>query len=81
MGHSTRKDGDLGSYLKDLAFSRSGLNGVFDPILQVFSHLKYDSDLTALTHGASINYYMGNLQKVLQPLLGTRRPENQHRAL
>jgi len=65
------QDGDLGTYLKDLAFSRSGLNGVLDPILQVFSHLKYDSDLSALMHGASINTYLGNLQKVLQPILGT----------
>jgi hypothetical protein len=66
-----QKDGDLWPYLKDLAFSRSGLNGVVDPILQAYSHLKYDSDLTALIHGAAINTYMQNLQQVLQPILGT----------
>jgi hypothetical protein len=66
-----QEDGDLWPYLKDLAFSRSGLNGVVDPILQAFSHLKYDSDLTAMIHGAAINTYMQNLQQVLQPILGT----------
>jgi hypothetical protein len=66
------KDGTLGEYLKDLAFSRSGLNGMLDPVLQVFSHLKYDSDISALMHGASVNTYASNIFKVLQPLLGIR---------
>jgi hypothetical protein len=64
------KDDDLGEYLKDLAFSRSGLNGVLDPVLQIFNHLKYESDLSALMHGASVNTYLSNLFKVAQPLLG-----------
>ena len=70
-----QKKGDLWSYLKDLAFSRSGLNGVLDPLLQAWSHLKYDSDLMAVTHGASPNYYITALQKVLQPILGQGDPK------
>jgi hypothetical protein len=66
-----QEDGDLWPYLKDLAFSRSGLNGVVDPVLQAFTHLKYDSDLTALYAGAAINTYLQNLHQAVQPILGT----------
>ena len=62
-----QEDGDLWEYFRDLGFARSGLNGVLDPLLQTWNHLKYASDISALVHGATINTYAKNLQEVLMP--------------
>ena len=68
------EDGTLLSWLGRLAISRSGLYGTWDPLQQALNHYKYDSDLSALSRGASINTYTGNLHNVLMPLFGTNSP-------
>ena len=75
-----QEDGDLGMYLIGLAFQRSGLNGTLDPLAQVATHFKYDSDLASLMHGATVNYYAKNIQDVLQPMLGVGAETNSNTA-
>jgi hypothetical protein len=66
------EEGDLWPYLLRMAVSRSGLYGKYDPLQQTFNHLKYDSDLASMMHGASINWFAKNLQDLFTPLLGTK---------
>lgn len=61
--------GDLWEWLRDLTFQRSGFNGTLDPIIQVYSHLRYDADISSLMEGASINYMFKNMQDVIQPFV------------
>jgi hypothetical protein len=68
--------GDLGEWLLDLTFQRSGLNGTLDPIIQLYSHLRYDADISSLMDGASVNYLAKNLQDVIQPLVRTNDSPN-----
>lgn len=63
------KDGDLVDYLTDLTVQRSGLNGVLDPIIQLFTNLRYDSEISTLFNGASINWMAKNAQDVIQPFV------------
>jgi hypothetical protein len=63
------KDGDLVEYLRDLTVQRSGLNGVLDPIIQLFTNMRYDSEISSLFNGASINWMAKNAQDVIQPFV------------
>ena len=62
-------DGDLGSYFLDLAMQRSGLNGTLDPIIQMFTNMRYDSNMSSLLEGASINWLAKNAQDVISPFV------------
>jgi len=70
------KDGTLGSYLTGLTFQRSGLNGTLDPILQVFTNLRYNAELTSLLDGASMNWFAKNAQDVIQPFVTSNDSPN-----
>ncbi len=65
-----KDDGDLGSYLTNLGFSRSGLNGPLDPFVQVLTHLRYNSDLTSLMDGAGPTWFAQNANAILQGFVG-----------
>jgi hypothetical protein len=69
-------DDDVASWLLDLTFQRSGLNGTLDPIIQLYSHLRYDSDISALLEGASVNWLAKNAQDIIQPLVRTNDSPN-----
>jgi hypothetical protein len=62
-------DGDLGSYLLDLAMQRSGLNGTLDPLIQISTNLRYDANISSLLDGASINWLAKNAQDVIGPFV------------
>ena len=62
-------DGDLGGYLTDLAMQRSGLNGTLDPIIQMFTNMRYDANMSSLLEGASINWLAKNAQDVISPFV------------
>lgn len=67
---------DVPSWLLDLTFQRSGLNGTMDPIIQLYSHLRYDADISSLMQGASPNWIAKNLQDVIQPYVRTNDSPN-----
>jgi len=69
-------DDDLEGWLTDLAFQRSGLNGTLDPIIQVATHLRYQSDLATLMEGAAMNWFLKNAQDVIQPFTSTNDSPN-----
>ena len=70
------EDGTLEDYLINLTFQRSGLNGTLDPIIQVFTNLRYNADLTSLMDGASMNWFSKNAQDVIQPFVTTNDSPN-----
>jgi hypothetical protein len=62
-------EGNLGSYLIDLAMQRSGLNGTLDPLIQLGSHLRYEGSVGSLLEGASLNWMAKNAQDVINPFV------------
>lgn len=72
------EDDTLGEYIRDLAFQRTGLNGTLDPLIQLFSNLKYQADLTSLFDGAGPNYIGKNLLDVAR-ILQTDSPNTNTR--
>jgi hypothetical protein len=62
-------DGDLLEWIWDRAMSRSGLGGTIDPIVQVATNLKYDSDINKAIEGAGPNWYSTNAYNLLAPFL------------
>jgi hypothetical protein len=62
-------DGDLVDWIFGLAMSRSGLGGTIDPITQLATNLKYDSDLNHVLEGAGVNWYAHNGYDLLAPFL------------
>lgn len=62
------EDGTLGEWLIDLAVQRSGLNGTFDPAIQVLTNLRYNADVATLLLGPGPNYILGNMQDVIAPI-------------
>ena len=64
-------DGDLEDYLLNLTFQRSGLNGTLDPIIQLFSNLRYNADVTSLIGGATPHWIGRNAQDIIQPFVTT----------
>jgi hypothetical protein len=73
--------GDLFEYLRDLTFQRSGLNGTLDPIIQVFSNLRYDADIASLMDGATVHWFSKNIQDVIQPFVTTNDSPNSNTRL
>jgi hypothetical protein len=59
-------DGTLWPYIRDMAFQRSGLNGNLDPLIQLYSNLKYTADLASLLDGAGVNYIGKNALDVFR---------------
>jgi hypothetical protein len=69
-------DGTLGEYILDLAMQRSGLNGTLDPIIQMFTNLRYNSDIASLLGGASLSWFAKNAQDLIQPFVTTNDSPN-----
>lgn len=62
-------------YLITKGFNRSGLQGRFDPILQMYTGVKYETDMTSMFAGAKMAYFLRNVQQVLKSTNG-RNSEN-----
>ena len=61
-----KEKGELGEWLADLAYQRTGMNGTFDPLMQAINGLKYQRDLTALTAGAQVGNMLSAGQNMAQ---------------
>jgi hypothetical protein len=70
------EDGDLPSYLLNLGFQRSGLNGPLDPVLQVASHLRYNADISSLINGPAITWMAQNMNNIVQGFIGPTSDTN-----
>lgn len=60
-----QEDGDLESWLIDLAFQRTGLTGTLDPLLQLWHGLRYNKSVSDLALGASGGYYADAIQQIM----------------
>jgi hypothetical protein len=63
------EDGDMADWLWGLSMGRSGLGGTIDPLVQVATHLKYETDLNSLLEGAGVNWYAKNGFDLVSPFL------------
>lgn len=63
-------------WLLQLAFSRSGIAGAFDPILQAYTGLRYERDLTALAAGAHLSFFLNTGLQTFGGLLTERNSPN-----
>ena len=67
---------DLEDWLLGLAFARSGFNGTLDPLIQVASNLRYNSDLTDLVDGATLRWASQNAMDVIAPFIRDNESPN-----
>jgi hypothetical protein len=57
-----------GSYIENimaLAFSRIGLGGVADPLINAISHVRYEHEISSLALGAQANVFAESLQDIV----------------
>jgi hypothetical protein len=57
-----------GSYIENimaLAFSRIGLGGVADPLINAISHVRYEHEISSLALGAQANVFAESLQDII----------------
>lgn len=76
MWDEKRAKGELGKWLVDLAISRSGILGPADLINQLRTGLKYERDLTALTAGPHVGYFLNAAQGMAGPFIERRGQQN-----
>ena len=60
-----KREGELEKYLLELAFSRTGLLGPYDPIYNSIRSLKYQRDIANAVVGAG-SYYLQNTEKIIE---------------
>ena len=58
------KKGNLGAWLRELAFWRMGFAGPLDPLVQAVRGIKYQRDMTSLTAGPQLGALMQNIQDI-----------------
>ena len=75
-----KKNGDLWSWLRDLAMQRSGLNGVLDPIIQTLTNARYLGDTQTLLNGAGPTWVAKNVQDILTGVAGANDSPNTNTA-
>ena len=68
------RDGELWTWLWNLALSRIGLYGPLDPLVQAVTGLKYERDLTSLAVGPHAGFFAGAAQALLSPMIGRNSP-------
>jgi len=69
------EEGELFSWLMQVAWSRAGFFGAFDPIAQVFGSLKYEADIKNLFAGAQLGFFANATDKILT-FLGDKNSPN-----
>lgn len=63
-------DDELVEFLLARAWSRTGLVGRFDPLIQIATGVKYENDLTGLVAGPYNSFFMGQLQTIFESVWG-----------
>lgn len=58
------KEGELVTWLMQLAFSRAGFTGLADPLYNALLGVKYQRDLANILAGASGSFYLQNLERI-----------------
>jgi len=69
-----KEEGKLVEWLLERAFYRTGVTGRFDPIVQLYTGVKYDRDLTTLTAGAYLGSHLQEAQNILEVVGGRNSP-------
>lgn len=59
-----RQDGTYLPNITGLAFQRTGMGGVADPLINAINGLRYEHDLSSLAMGAQLNFYMQALRDI-----------------
>jgi len=67
------EEDELYQWLVSRAFSRTGVGGPFDVLLNAVTGLKYERDLTSLMTGAGPSYMLGQFQNILRGMGVTGR--------
>ncbi len=67
--------GDLGEYLSDLAWQRSGVNGPLDRLVQLVTGLKYETDVATTLVGPQLGFFLQAGQKMLEGAAGRGSPD------
>ena len=62
------------NYILPLGFVRSGFTGIYDPIYQAFTGLKYQRDLSNIPVGAGVSYVLDNIAKIFSPFVRPNSP-------
>jgi len=70
------KKGELAENLLLLGFTRSFSFGLVDPVIQGFTGLKYQRDLSNIAIGAVPGFILQSIQNVLQPLVRNSEKTN-----
>lgn len=70
------KKGTLAENLLQLGFTRSFSFGLVDPVIQGFTGLKYQRDLSNIAIGAVPGFVLQSIQNVLQPLVRNSEKTN-----
>lgn len=70
------KKGTLAENLLQLGFTRSFSFGLVDPVIQGFTGLKYQRDLSNIAIGAVPGFALQSMQNVLQPLVRNSEKTN-----
>lgn len=70
------EEGDLYGWLFGLGLSRSGIAGPLDLLVQGFSGLRYERDLTSFSAGAHLGFMLSQVQNIWQGLFGARNSPN-----
>ena len=61
------KAGDLGSWLIGRAVDQSGLGGTLSTLGQIYTNLRYETDLLRTYAGAGMGWLLGNMQQAIRP--------------
>lgn len=67
-------DDELYDYMLARAWSRTGLTGRFDPLIQIATGVKYENDLTGLIAGPYNSFFMGQYQTMFEAIWGRNSP-------
>lgn len=59
------EDGTYVENIMALAFSRIGLGGVADPLINAISHVRYEHEISSLALGAQANVFAESLQDII----------------
>jgi hypothetical protein len=74
--HDLEQKGELEKTMLQLAFTRTFAFGGADPLIQTYSGLKYQRDLSNVFIGPGPGFFIQNTQKVLQPTVSNSRKTN-----
>jgi len=71
-----KKDGKLGPHIAGLAVSRSGTFGAFDPMINAYTGLRYQRDLSNFMIGAIGSWYTKPTEDIIKLFSGDTNSSN-----